>query len=189
LIDYSFELDSALACNSAPCLKMSERNMKNSPVEREIDALTSNFERSVENHVQIATTIAVAKETATAMMIEAIPRRKLSLLPSKVKGVPALRTFAKYRSAKKAKTASPTQVMSPEIQAAYPAGRETTFSEKRKLGRLFPTARSEISPIPQPTAPMMQRIKTTLAITLTTLKTVKMLDNVLLIRLSFLVLY
>ena len=105
------------ARSSAPCLKMRDRKIKNSPVVRENEMLVSTDVELLDNKSAIETASSDIIETATDTMIEARPKRKLSLALSKVNGVPSDNTFLKYLSAQKARMASPTQDMSPAIHA------------------------------------------------------------------------
>ena len=83
------------ACSSAPCLKISEQKRKKRPDESETVTEPSNSATGNDSSMRMPTTIPVKRETATEMMIEVIPRRKLSLALSKVKGVPACKTLRK----------------------------------------------------------------------------------------------
>ena len=73
-----------------------EINRKNKPTEIEKDTLKSSPADPVgEISSIIDAAMPDTTEDTTEMMMEAIPRRKLSFALSKVKGVPALSTFLK----------------------------------------------------------------------------------------------
>lgn len=171
-------LGEAVLFNSAPYLKSRERNRKNSPVVNEIEKSTSYASAPGDINRKIPRIISAETAWAAEMMIEAIPRRKISFALSKVKGSPTLRTRPKYRFARKAKIAPPAQLIRPIRQAGYERAAIACSPSMNSAGALA-NGRAT-SAIKQPAAPTMQRIKTTSETILTTLKIVKIVDNVLL---------